>query len=277
MELTEATKARLRSPTTQRFAARHPQLAAEAKLMQRYKVWADAEKLRQESAVREAIAVEKQRQSQRNLSEPLRDRGRKLPPPGRITAARVHEIARAADGVPLRLVGNEQTRKIVAGARGNPMNERQRALVTLVKSRALFRGHSTAPPPSIPRRPRPSPGLAQPPMRYSERAEQLSADGALALAAVAANAARARSDAAARTRDVRDRAFGLEPSNVMNLGLDHIGNDRRESCPPAAAYGDGERRAALDAVANHAARARGRAVSRERAEDNAWRRAHIKA
>ena len=124
---------------------------------------------------------------------------------------------------------------------------------------------------------RPSPGLAQPPMRYSERAEPLSADGALALAAVAANAARARSDAAARTRDVRDRAFGLEPSNVATLGLDHIGNDRRESCPPAAAYGDGERRAALDAVANHAARARGRAVSRERAEDNAWRRAHIKA
>ena len=120
------------------------------------------------------------------------------------------------------------------------------------------------------------PGLAQPPMRYGERAEQLSADGALALAAVAANAARARSDAAARTRDVRDRAFGLEPSNVMNLGLDHVGNDRRESCPPAAAYGDGERRAALEAVANHAARARGRAVSRERAEDNAWRRAHIK-
>lgn len=277
MEVSKATKARLRSPTTQRFAARHPQLAAEAKLMRRYKVWADAEKLRQESAVREAIAVEKQRQSQRNLSEPLRDRrGRELPPPGRIVAARVHEIARAADGIPLRLVGNEQTRKIVAGARGNPMNERQRALVTLVKSRALFRGEDAAPPPSIPLRPRSSPGLAQPPMRYSERAEPLSADGALALAAVAADAARARSDAAARTRDVRSRAFGLEPSNVMNLGLDHIGNDRRESCPPAAAYGDGERRAALDAVANHAARARGRAVSRERAEDNAWRRAHIK-
>ena len=34
MEHTKATKARLRSPTTQRFAARHPQLAAEAKLMQ---------------------------------------------------------------------------------------------------------------------------------------------------------------------------------------------------------------------------------------------------
>ena len=195
-------------------------------------------------------------QSHRKLREPLRDRlGREMPPPGRIVAARVHEIARAADGVPLRLVGNEQTRKVVAGARGNPMNERQRALVTLVKSRALFRGDDAAPPPSIPRRPRSSPGVAQPPMRYSERAEQLSADGALALAAVAANAARARSDAAARARDVRDRAFGLEPSNVMNLGLDHIGNDRR-GCPPAAAYGDGERRAALDAVANHAARAR---------------------
>ena len=244
--------------------------------MQRYKVWADAERLRQESAVREAIAVEKLRQSARKQYEPLRDRlGRELPPPGRITAARVHEIARAADGLPLRLVGNEQTRKLVAGARGNPMNERQRALVTLVKSRALFRGDDAAPPPSIPRRPRASSGLAQPPMRYSERAEQLSADGALALAAVAANAARARSDAAARTRDIRDRAFGLEPSNVATLGLDHVGNDRR-GCPPAAAYGDGERRAALDAVANHAARARGRAVSRERAEDNAWRRAHIK-
>ena len=237
--------------------------------MQRYKVWADAEKLRQESAVRQAIAVEKQRQSHRKLCEPLRDRlGRELPPPGRIVAARYHEIARAADGVPVRLIGNAQTRKLVAGARGNPMNERQRALVTLVKSRALFRGEDAAPPPSIPLRPRSSPGLAQPPMRYSERAEQLSADGALALAAVAANAARARSDAAARTRDVRSRAFGLEPSNVATLGLDHIGNDRRESCPPAAAYGDGERRAALDAVANHAARARGRAVSRERAEDN---------
>ena len=80
--------------------------------MQRYKVWADAEKLRQESAIREAIAVEKQRQSHRKLCEPLRDRlGRELPPPGRIVAARYHEIARAADGVPVRLIGNAQTRR----------------------------------------------------------------------------------------------------------------------------------------------------------------------
>ena len=115
MEVTKATKARLRSPTTQRFAARHPQLAAEARLMQRYKVWADAEKLRQESAVREAIAAEKRQQAQRKLREPLRDRlGREIPPPARIIAARYHEIARAADGVPVRLIGNEQTRKLVA-------------------------------------------------------------------------------------------------------------------------------------------------------------------
>ena len=122
------------------------------------------------------------------------------PPPPALARQAFHEIARAAAAC--RSASSAASRRASSSLEraGNPMNERQRALVTLVKSRALFRGHQSRRRPRFLAAARSSPGLAQPPMRYSERAEQLSADGALARAAVAANAARARSDAAARTR-----------------------------------------------------------------------------
>ena len=192
----------------------------------------------------------------------LRDRlGRELLHRAALSRPAYHELARAADGVPPPTTSRSRRARCRWSARQPDERAAARARHAGQVARALPRRGRRATALALAGRARLPAGAAADAVQRASGAALGRRSGSRSRRSPRTPRGRGRRRGGAHARRPRSR-LGLEPSNVATLGLDHIGNDRRELPNGGRLRRRRAARRALDDVANHAARCAQAARSR---------------